>query len=267
MLNSRRQRMAGISLVELMIGIVVGLVVLWGISSVYVNTARGSRTTTTANQLNQDMRAVMDIMVNDIRRAGFSGTSANSAANPFAAATTNPVLANLGTNRDCILYSYDATHAGSTPGAVDAGVDFFGFQLTAGGVVQTLNSTTLANTGTDCTTVGWENLTDERAITVTQLTFDTVGSRCIAFVPAVYKPSDTATFTTWTTAAGRGPACATTASNAPAGVAYPDATTHAFVETRQVNITLRARSVTDATLPEQTLTATALVRNNRVTLP
>ena len=265
MLNNRRKRTAGVSLVELMIGIVVGLVVLWGISSVYVNTARGSRTTTTANQLNQDMRAVMDIMVNDIRRAGFSGASANSAANPFATPTTVPVLTNLGTNRDCILYSYDATHAGSAPGVPNAGVDFFGFRLTDGGVVQTLGSTTLATTAAaGCASNEWDNLTDERAITVTELSFNTVGSRCIAFVPAVYKPSDTGTFTTWTTAAGQGQACAPGVSSAP--TPYPDAT-HAFVETRQVNITLRARSVTDATLPEQTLTATALVRNNRVTIP
>ena len=69
-LKSPARSNAGFSLVELMIGIVIGLFLLIGLSSVYISSVRGGRTTTQANELNQEMRALMDIMVNDIRRAG-----------------------------------------------------------------------------------------------------------------------------------------------------------------------------------------------------
>ncbi len=267
MLTTPRRRMAGISLVELMVGITVGLVVLWGLSTVYLNSARGSKTTTSANQLNQDMRAVMDIMVNDIRRAGHWGAAAKSAVNPFTQGATRLRISNLGTNRDCIVYSYDATYAVATTG-VTPGDDFFGFRLTDAGVLQSLdqaNSATLATTDTACANIAWDNVTDPRAVNVTALTFTSVGSQCIAFLPASYKADDATTYTAWTTGAGTGQACVAGASNAPA--TYPDTTTHSFVETTQVNITLTATSRTDTTLPAQTLTETVLVRNNRVMIP
>jgi len=254
----RHQR--GFSLVELMVGLTISLFVLMGISSVYLNTSTGSRTTSNAARLNQDLRAVMDIMVNDIRRAGYWGTSASGSSNPFATATTIPTISQTG---GCILYAYDATYAGGTAGVVDAGIDFFGFRL-SGGALQTLdqaNSATLNDTTTSCTAVAWQNLTDERAMTVTALTLDTVGSQCIAFVPATYSVSDSTTYQQWTTAAGSGEACSATASGAP--TTYPSTATNTFVETRQINITLAATSKLDPSL-SASLTDTALVRNNRV---
>jgi type IV pilus assembly protein PilW len=258
----------------MMVGIVVGLVVLWGMSTVYINSVRSSRVTTTANQLNQDMRAVMDIMVNDIRRAGYwDGAAAGT--NPFTAATTNIQISNLATDADCILYSYDATHLVNTAG-VDAGTDFFGFRL-AGSVVQTVSPTAgLADTATACANTQWMDLTDERAINVTRLTFVTGdsadvqpenGSKCLAFNPATYTETVSSTFTEWTakptTGVYRGPACAATAPNATASAA--DAT-NTFIETRQIRITLTANSVSDTAL-SRTLTETVLVRNNRLITP
>jgi len=120
MLKSRRLRQLGISLIELMVGMVISLVVLWGISVVYLNTSAASRTGNAATQVNQDLRAMMDIMVADIRRAGSWGT-ASSGSNPFTAAATNLAISSDG---QCILYSYDATYAGGTAGVVDA-VDGF----------------------------------------------------------------------------------------------------------------------------------------------
>jgi len=283
MLNRNSRFQAGFTLVEMMVGIVVGLVVLWGMSTVYVNSARSSRTTTTADQLNQDLRAVMDIMVSDIRRAGYWDV-APTGVNPFTvrapAPTTDIQISNTGTaDADCILYSYDATYKpGNTVGVVDGGLDFFGFQL-ANGVVQTLDpAANLANTSTACASTQWQNLTDERAINVTRLTFvtgdaadATTGSKCIAFAPATYIAASAATFTSWTsrpTAAGaiyQGPACDPSAPNAPAGGAYP-AAANTFVETRQIRITLTAHSVADPSL-SRSLTETVLVRANRVIAP
>jgi type IV pilus assembly protein PilW len=267
MLGRVTRRSAGLSLVELMVGIVVGLLVLWGMSSVYVNSARGGRTTNAANQLNQDLRAVMDIMANDLRRAGYWANAAPAIPNPFMTATTWPVISGAGNG--CIVYSYDATYAGSAPGAVNPGVDFFGFRLTENGTIQTLdqvNSATLSSTATSCDNIAWENLTDGRSIRITALTFDSAGSQCIAFVPSAYKADDSSTYVRWATSGTySGPACHPAASGAPA--TYPDTATHAFVETRQINIVLTGRSLVDAALPEQTVRETVFVRSNRVVNP
>jgi type II secretory pathway component PulJ len=258
-----RARAAGLSLVEMMVGIVVGLLVLWGMSAVYVNAARGGRTTNLSNQLNQDLRAVMDIMANDIRRAGFSAAGLPPAENPFTTATTLPVLSNLG---DCIAYSYDATYANVTAG-VTAPADFFGFRLGTNGAVQTLDQAgppTPSDTATVCNNSAWQDVTDVRSIEITELTFDTGGSQCVAFIPKTYNSNAGPPFA-WVTDPGtKGRACAPSASNAPSP--YPDTTTHAFVETRQVGIVLRGRSRIDPTI-ENEIRETVLVRNNRVILP
>ncbi len=102
--------------------------------------------------------------------------------------------------------------------------------------MQAVQPGTLASTATPCANANWEPLTDELSTQVTQLTFDTAGSKCIAFIPANYVPTDSTTYTQWTTASGSGAACDPGASNAPSP--YPDTATHHFVETRQVNITL-----------------------------
>ena len=262
------QPQRGFTLIEMMVGITVGLIVLWGMSSVYLNTARGSRTTTTANQLNQDLRAVMDIMVNDIRRAGY-WDGAGAGANPFTTATTD---LQIGAGGNCVLYSYDARYAGGAAGIVNGGVDVFGFRL-SGGVVQTLdpatNSTLITTTpATLCAAAtaaaAWQNLTDDRAITVTTLAFNTVGSKCISFAPATYDALDNTTYTTWTTTGGTASACNASVANGALVTAPP--ATNSAVETRLVNITLTAQSVIDATLTS-TLTEAVLVRNNRVVNP
>ena len=265
MLNNQLKHQRGVSLVELMVGIVVGLIVLLGMSSVYINAARGSRTSTAANQLNQDMRAAMDIMVNDMRRAGFWNAT-TTGINPFTAGATN-----IRITGSCILYSYDATYVNTAAG-VTAGADIFGYRLN-GGVLQVLdpaaglNSTAAAG----CTTDGnWQNLTDGRAMNVSSLTFNTGGSKCIAYGLSTYVPTNPATFTTWTTNAGTtGPACNELVNNnlPTASAAASAVATNAFVETRQIRITMVANSLTDATLGARTLNETVLVRNNRVINP
>ena len=172
MLKTPPRRSAGFSLVELMIGVAIGLVLLIGLSSVYVSSVRGGRTTTAANQLNQEMRALMDIMVNDIRRAGY-----------WAGAETRKAQSiHRGGHVACdfiwcahrILYSYDAVDLGGAPNVVDA-QDHFGFQLAGGGVVQAAVPGSVTSTAIPCANANWMDLTDSVATEVTQLTFDTVG--------------------------------------------------------------------------------------------
>jgi type II secretory pathway component PulJ len=262
MLNAKSiTRQAGVGLVELMVGTVVALVVLWGISMVYVNSTGAGRTSSAATQLNQDLRAAMDIMTSDIRRAGSWGAGSAGGTNPFTVVGTTNLA--ISSNRKCILYSYDATHAGGTAGVVDA-VDVFGFRL-SGGNLQTIVPGSLTTTAVSaCTNDAlWESLTDGRALTV-DMTLDTVSSKCVAYQPGSYDADDSTTYTAWATTGGYGPACV--AAVADGGPPTPPAATNTFIETRQVNITLTATSQTDATLT-RTLIESALVRNNRVIKP
>lgn len=271
------RRQQGLSLVEMMVGITIGLLALVAMASVYLNSIAGSRTASAANQLNQSLRGVMDIMVNDIRRAGYWGTPTEGLPNPFQQATTDMAVSNLATGRDCIVYSYDATHAGGTAGTVDAGIDFAGFQLNASGVLQVLNPAgLLADTATACGNLSWLDLSDARAIEITALTFDlggdtalgTEGSKCIAFERAGYKSDDPTTYTQWEATSTKTPACKTTSPYAPGAPSpFPDAATHTFVEARLVNIVLRGRSRLDPTIPAQEIREAVLVRSNRVLNP
>jgi len=61
----------GVTLIEMLVGLLVGLVVVAAAGSVYITTFRGQTGNTKLVRLNQDLRAMMDIMARDIRRAGF----------------------------------------------------------------------------------------------------------------------------------------------------------------------------------------------------
>jgi len=70
-LTRRAQR--GLSLVELMVGITVGLIVTAGASMVAVNQINEHRRLMLETQIQQDLRTAADLIQQDIRRAGFRG--------------------------------------------------------------------------------------------------------------------------------------------------------------------------------------------------
>ncbi len=78
----------GLTIVELMVGMAVGLLVLLGVTTVYINTLHTSANTLDGSRLNQEVSAIMNIMVNDIRRAGYWG----GAAAAFTSPTDSPFM-------------------------------------------------------------------------------------------------------------------------------------------------------------------------------
>ena len=259
-----RRRQAGASLVELMVGLVVGLVVVLGALAMYVGASKTGRDTVLTNRYNQDLRAVMDIMVSDLRRAGYSGGPATN-TNIFTAAATDVRI--VGADRDCILFAYDTTWRGAaaSAGVVDTGLDFSGFRLN-NGVVEALRSTGMTSTNqATCDGLGWEPLNDSRVIVVTDLQFDFGGSSCVVAAPQSYNPASASTFTTWTTTSPTAVgACDPAAPGAPSP--FP-AATNAFSELRRVTITLQGRTNETNAIERDPLVETVVLRNNRVTLP
>lgn len=162
MLINKRQN--GFSLVELMISITVGMLVLAGVVKIFSDSMGSNVDTLKTTRLNQELRAIMDIMSNDIRRAGYwAGAAAVVGANnPFSTITIN------GTN-DCILYSYDED---SSADAAVPSTEQLGFRLNAGAIEMRSNAAL-------CDAGGWQDLSDSNAITITALNFNNAATQCL----------------------------------------------------------------------------------------
>lgn len=283
-LNQNRQR--GVTLIELMIGMVVGLIVVGGVLTIYIAVLESSGELIKQSRLNSEMSALMNIMANDIRRAGYwelntdgsltAGIDTYSTAelNVYSPAN-NPFAQNGSTALDvrtldgswddsgsagatgsgsCITYTYDS---GDRPrnGSVDL-AELYGFKRDANAVWM---RTSCAGGGTACTVAApnncdqgtWNRVTDENTVTVTVLTFDLAGSSCVNASEPDGVDTDGAN--------GIDDAneynCYT---NAPAGGSGDDT-----AEIRQVKITLEAELANDSIVKGK-LVQTVRVRNNLI---
>lgn len=156
----------GVTLIELLIGVLLGTIVAAGAISVYVMSIQGQTDNIQLVRLNQDLRAMMDIMVRDIRRAGFVTDDpdtylANLQNNPFFADTTELAIYNGG---NCIVYAYNRNN--DKPPAVDDN-ERLGFRLNRSGQLQMRTSGT---TNANCDNGSWESIT-EPEVEITALTF------------------------------------------------------------------------------------------------
>lgn len=77
-------RQSGVTLIGLMIGVAVGILVLAATLSLYLMIAKGARENIRQARLNQELRAALEVMQQDIRRAGywdFADTNGDGDAN------------------------------------------------------------------------------------------------------------------------------------------------------------------------------------------
>ncbi|MGR8980859.1 MAG: PilW family protein [Gammaproteobacteria bacterium] len=155
----------GFTLIELMISIVIGLFILSAVLSLFVSMIKSDADNAKAVQLNQELRTVMSLMTRDIRRAGANRNAASDSlemppSNPFSVAgsTLLSIAANAQGDADsCITYSYDAN---------DGTNELYGFRLDSGEhTVETRAS------GQACNEGGWNDLTDNNLVNITELTF------------------------------------------------------------------------------------------------
>lgn len=85
----------GVSLVELMIGMTVGLVIVAGVISLYANNIGQSSRVAINARVEQDLRNAADLITRDLRRAGYWGNSIQGtiAVGTTAVTTPNPYIA------------------------------------------------------------------------------------------------------------------------------------------------------------------------------
>jgi type IV pilus assembly protein PilW len=77
-MNPSRRQQRGLSLVEMMVGVTVGLFVVAAASVLVVSQLGENRRLLLETQVQQDLRATADIVTRDLRRAGYNVNSLNN---------------------------------------------------------------------------------------------------------------------------------------------------------------------------------------------
>ncbi len=257
----KSNRSLGFTLIELMVSLVLGLIVISGLISVYVATVVSSSNTLAMSKVSQQTSALMNIITNDVRRAGYWGQGVtpladyierDASANPFsinnitALGLMNTIAGNMlitgngAAVGECLVYTYDSNEDG-----VFDNTDIVGFRL-SGTIAQMrrLGDTTDA-TQVSCTAGTWEDLTDGDLISVDKLEFSLLNSVCInTNEPDGVGADDAVEADCYTTIPINGSGDVTT-------------------ETLQINISIEASLVSDSEVKVQ-MDQVVRVRNDRV---
>ncbi len=153
----RAPMVRGLSLVELMVGLVVSLIVVGGAISMMVRMQTTTWRLLYETRLNQDLRAAADVVVRDLRRGGFWGNAIQGTLAVGAGSTVaqNPYAALSNSSSDGVSYRFsrDAIENNALDDA-----ERFGFRL-RDGVLQMQTSNNV-----------WQDLTDDKNLLVTALT-------------------------------------------------------------------------------------------------
>ena len=164
-MNVRYQ--GGYSLIEIMIAMTLAVGSLAAVSSLVGYGVGVNGNLLNSARLNEELGNVYALIIADLRRTGFSGNTKAMVSQPDA----NPSPFNQSisiseypgeTAQSCVLFSYDSNDNGTLDLASPN--ENFGYRLLDGTVEIRRNSL-------DCTSNGWEDLTDSSVVKVTSLRF------------------------------------------------------------------------------------------------
>ena len=162
-------KMQGFSIIELIVGLGVGLILAAGTVAIFAGLSRSSNDSMKITRLEYELRTALTLITHDIRRAGYSAVAAadidtGNNTNAFMSATTDIQTP----SSSCILFAYDINRDGVLPALGTTPNDKrFGYRL-QNAVLQTRAS---ADTTFSCTAGNWENLTNTTLLEVTALNF------------------------------------------------------------------------------------------------
>lgn len=223
----RSHGQAGVSLVELLIGVTLGLFIVGAGLTVLVVHLRESQALIAQSRLMQDLRAATDLIARDLRRVGYWGDAAagvwpRDAATGAAGVTANPytALAVSSTSTPAVTFRYSRDAVENT--RVDDN-EQFGYRLRSGALEMQLGAGR------------WQVMTDVGSMTVTRLDIAPteqvldLGGSCQVPCPA------------------------------------HSATCPPRLHLRSVTVTVSARSATDTTATERTVRTSSRLRNDEVT--
>ena len=245
--NYRQQ--AGVTLVELMVGLTVGMLVIASAITTYIFIARSSSEILESLKLNSDLRAIMDLMVSEIWRAGsWTPNKELKDSTPACVAGGNPFTVR---NPDCYQNDLEILDNGKTilfaynrmPDAKWKFGRVVGFRFMDSGI-QMLQCANQSAPG-ECQTLAWDaskyqNIIDQNTLVIDAgenlSDFSLAGSNCYNLSSGALSQSPCS-------------AIALTTGNQ-------------YIEIRKVNITLMGYSIRRPEF-KMTLTQTVLVANDR----
>lgn len=178
--TTAQQSAGGFSLVELLVAMALGLASLAMIGGFYSSFFRLTAQQAAASRLEMDLSALMELMMRDIRRAGYW----SGAAALVGSGQTTPAEWQLmpetwrehpdsdGNDYDCLLFSYDIDHNGSyrdvtaaEPGRMLEG---FGYRYNAA-----QQRVELREQAADCDSADhWFPLTENSGVLISELRFE-----------------------------------------------------------------------------------------------
>lgn len=246
---SRRSR--GLSLIELMVGIALGLFVIAGALTLFSDSVNNSRRLVLETRVNQDLRAAADLVARDLRRAGYWGNSTGAVvttnASPTALTTPHGIVTPTaaGGAGTAATYSYSQ---GTENNALD-NAEYFGFRLNSG-VLEFKNGRD--GGGND----NWLAISDSNAVTINTFSV-TPAHQCVSLV-SYCSGNVSAGCAVCTTGNGLLDAngCPTAACTGAGLTGCPRLTLRRF------NITLQGIAVSDSSV-SRTLQETVRVRNEQ----
>lgn len=159
----------GFTLLELLVGIGLMVFILGSGVLLYSTLIKSYYDLLATNKLDQQLRSAINMMSQDIRRAGYSANAQNdinsgSNTNSFMTGSKDISVP----NSSCILFTYDTDSNGALPALNSSGYDeHFGYRLSG----TTLQSRNLTDAAQSCTSGTWVDITDRNQISISNLQF------------------------------------------------------------------------------------------------
>jgi prepilin peptidase dependent protein B len=183
-ITKRLHRIAGFTLVELMVAVVVNALIFIFLIGIFTTNLAHYNLILATNRLNQQMQQIMQMMTAEIRRAGYwanayTNIGTNTNTNPFMSTVSLTDIAVGGVGNSCITFTYDKNGNGSLPGlSTTTDDERYGFRLNGTNVQ--MRPWGAAFTCSAAATA-WENMNDA-TITISALRF-TINSATLTTGP------------------------------------------------------------------------------------
>lgn len=166
--NARyRGRQSGVSIVELLVGVAIGLIIIAAASTVFVSLLVDSRSVVAGLRVNNNLRGALVLIERDLRRAGFWDNSMAGTTTTALASTPNPNSAVVASSGQ-VLYSISrdkAVNPARTDAAQVNGLDSdesFGFRISQDGQARGVLEMLIG--------ANWNQISDPATINITALT-------------------------------------------------------------------------------------------------
>ena len=231
----------GLSIVELLVGVAVGLFILTGTLKLFSDYVNNNRLLLLETRVNQDLRAAADLIARDLRRASYWGNSTGGVvttnAQPLAAVSPYASVTPTGTaTTSSTTYNYSQ----GTENNILNDAEKYGFQL-VNGVLQYRQG------GTDLNP-NWQALTDGNTLTISNFSVTPV-QRCVPLQQYC--------------TGGSSNTCAACATDVATGCPTSICATCPFMNLRRLDIELVGVSTTDA-LVRRSLRESVRIRNDQL---